>query len=81
MCSQKVIGLWSAASEETTRVLAFLCISRLLHVTQNRILETCIKVRRPQHAVLTHSVSVLFGPMMLCVRIKVDVLKEIVIES
>ncbi|KAK2174171.1 hypothetical protein NP493_820g01008 [Ridgeia piscesae] len=40
---KKVIGLWSAASEETTRVLAFLCISRLLHVTQNRILETCIK--------------------------------------
>ncbi|KAI0214999.1 Nucleolar complex-like protein 2 [Lamellibrachia satsuma] len=40
---KKVIGLWSAATEETTRVLAFLCVSRLLHVTQNRILETCIK--------------------------------------
>ena len=38
-----MISFWSI-SQETTRVLAFLIITRLLRLTQNRSLETCIKV-------------------------------------
>ncbi|KAK3575974.1 hypothetical protein CHS0354_037340 [Potamilus streckersoni] len=39
---KKVIVVWSTG-EETSRVLAFLCINRLVHVKQEELLETCIK--------------------------------------
>lgn len=40
---QRMIILWST-SDETTRVLAFLCISKLLRMLQEKFLEPCIKV-------------------------------------
>ncbi|KAL3861058.1 hypothetical protein ACJMK2_007144 [Sinanodonta woodiana] len=39
---KKVIVVWSTG-EETSRVLAFLCINRLVLVKQEELLETCIK--------------------------------------
>ncbi|KAK3105217.1 hypothetical protein FSP39_020001 [Pinctada imbricata] len=39
---KKMITLWSVG-EETTRIVAFLCINRLVLVTQNTLLEPCMK--------------------------------------
>ncbi|KAJ8319995.1 hypothetical protein KUTeg_001582, partial [Tegillarca granosa] len=39
---KKCITLWSTG-EETTRVLAFLCINRLVRVMQSTLLEPCLK--------------------------------------
>ena len=38
-----MISLWSAA-DETTRVVAFLCINRQVRISQQAMLEPCIKV-------------------------------------
>lgn len=41
---QKMISIWSSG-EETTRVLAFLCIIKLVRMQQENLLEPCLKVR------------------------------------
>lgn len=39
---KQMIKMWTTG-EETSRVLAFLCINKLIHLKQDQFLETCVK--------------------------------------